>query len=40
MLEPSIVDPDHQPALPFQAAGDYAQLVMEWAQEALPAEVV
>jgi arylformamidase len=40
MLDPSIVDPDHQLAMPFQAAEHYAQLVMGWAQEPLPDDVV
>ena len=40
MLDKSITDPDHQMAMPFQAAEDYAHTVMAWAQEALPSDVV
>jgi len=40
MLDPHLVDPDHQPPLPFQAADDYAQTVMAWAQQPLPPDVV
>jgi acetyl esterase/lipase len=40
MTTPAFVDPDHQPAMPFQAAEDYAVTVMTWAQEALPDDVV
>ncbi len=40
MLEKSIVDPDHQMSMPFQAAEDYAQTVMAWAQAPLPSDVV
>ena len=36
VLEKNIVDPDGQPPLPFQAADDYAQTVMCWAQDRLP----
>lgn len=32
MLDKAVVDPDDQPPLPFQAADDYAQTVMQWAQ--------
>ena len=40
MLDKHLTDPDGQPPMPFQAAEDYAQLVMGWAQEALPAGIV
>lgn len=40
MLPRDLVDPDHQMPMPFQAAEDYAQTVMAWAQEPLPAQVV
>jgi len=40
MTIPDFVDPDHQMAMPFQAAEDYAVTVMTWAQEALPDDVV
>jgi arylformamidase len=36
----SFIDPDHQPPMPFQAAEDYAVMVMHWAQEPLPDDVV
>ncbi len=32
-------DPDGQMPMPFQAADDYAQLVMAWATEPMPADV-
>jgi acetyl esterase/lipase len=37
---PAWADPDHQPALPFAAANDYALTVMGWARQALPADIV
>ncbi len=40
MLDPQLVNPDGQPALPFQAAQDYAEAVTAWAQEPLPRSVV
>jgi arylformamidase len=40
MLPRDVVDPDHQMPMPFQAAEDYAQTVMAWAQEPLPERVV
>ena len=40
MLARDIVDPDLQPPMPFQAADDYAQIVMAWAQEPLADSVV
>ena len=40
MLPRDISDPDHQPPMPFQAAEDYAQTVMGWAQESLPSSIV
>lgn len=40
MLDKHLTDPDGQPPMPFQAAQHYAQLVMGWAQEALPAGIV
>jgi arylformamidase len=40
MLDPQLVNPDGQPALPFQAAQDYAETVTAWAQEPLPRSVV
>ena len=39
MLDNALVDPDQQPPMPFQAAQDYAQTVMAWAQAALPSDV-
>ena len=40
MIDDTLVDPDGQPPMPFQAALDYARTVMAWAQEALPSDVV
>ena len=40
MTARELFDPDHQAPMPFQAAEDYAQLVMGWAREELPADVV
>lgn len=40
MLDKTLVDPDNQPPLPFQAADDYAHTVMAWALEPLPEHVV
>ena len=40
MLDKTFVDPDNQPPLPFQAADDYAQTVMAWAQQPMPPDVV
>ena len=39
MLPEHIVNPDGQPPMPFKAADNYAQTVMAWAQEPLPAGV-
>ena len=36
MIDDTLVDPDGQPPMPFQAAVDYARTVMSWAQEAPP----
>ena len=36
LLPRHVVDPDGQAPMPFQAANDYAQTVMAWAQESLP----
>ena len=40
MIARDLFDPDHQAPMPFQAAEDYAQLVMGWTREALPEDVV
>ena len=40
MLDHHFIDPDDQLPMPFQAAQDYAQRVMGWAQEPLPAGIV
>ena len=39
-LPRSLVDPDGQPPMPFQAADDYAQTVVGWAQEPLPDSIM
>ena len=40
MLDKTLVDPDNQMPMPFQAAVDYAHTVMAWAQATLPPDVV
>lgn len=39
MLDRTLLDPDGQMPMPFQAAEDYAQQVMGWAQSPLPEDV-
>ncbi|MEO8858960.1 MAG: alpha/beta hydrolase [Burkholderiaceae bacterium] len=39
MLDKTLLDPDGQMPMPFQAAEDYAEQVMGWAQQALPEDI-